>query len=334
MYLARVCRDRKTRYIIRESVRRGDHWSSRELLDLGLDPAAFLVYPGGNAFYVATEVTDRLEEKGCDPDPEELESLFWPFVEPYIRHRLDHFRTRSENVREERSRLRDSGRTLPLPPLFDRRRIHYLRYGQMDQSRIGAVSPKLFRCVAEKSRDEIEQYFLEAERVLKPHERRAYLFVVFDLQRFFTEPFARTMPQALDPDRVDRRFLEEICRLNRDPVLWAGTDMDDGLNDYLVRYLIMHFDTEFGRADFLGDYIRGFADRHRRYRPPPRVEASMAEMARLFGVDRQALRRMGRSELARCYRRRAKSFHPDQGGAKADFIRLTEAYHKLLRAKR
>jgi DnaJ-class molecular chaperone len=60
----------------------------------------------------------------------------------------------------------------------------------------------------------------------------------------------------------------------------------------------------------------------------------MEMAARLFATSQRELRQMSRSDLARLYRTRAKSFHPDQGGSKAEFIQLTEAYHKLLRTKR
>lgn len=334
MYIARIHRQHRTRFFIRESYQSGTQWQSRDLMDLGWDPASFIVYPGGSAFYVDMAVTDHLLDEGADPDPDELESLFWPFVRPDIRRRVGHFRTRSENLREARIRERDLRETFPLPHIFDRRRVHYLRYGQMDQGRIGQVSPKLFRVLTRKSRDEIEQYFIEAERVLKAHEFKPYIFVIFDLQRFFTERFARTMPQGLDADRVDDCFVDEICRLNRDPTFSGGMAATGRLNDYLVRYLVMHFDSAYPQDQFLENLFRDFKNRHRRYRPPKSVAVSMEEAARLFATDREALRRMGRSDLARLYRHRAKAYHPDQGGNKAEFIKLTEAYHRLLRTKR
>lgn len=334
MYLARVRQHRKTRFIIRESYQNGVQWQSRDLMDLGGDPAAFIVYPGGNAFYVDPDVLEQLEAKGSEPDPEELESLFWPFVDPEIRHRLDHFRTRSECLREARNRERIEEPDAFLPHLFDRRRIHYLRCGQMNQGGISRAPSSLFRVVRNKSRDEIEQYFLESERILKPHEHKTYVFVIFDLQQFFTERFAKTMPEALNPESVDGCFLEEICRLNQDRSFWGGMEMSDHLNCYLIRYLVMFFDSDYHRNTFLENFLRDFMDRHRRYRPPRSVKVSMAEAARLFATGSEELKRMTRSDLARLYRLRAKCFHPDQGGKKSEFIKLTEAYHKLLRTKR
>jgi predicted 2-oxoglutarate/Fe(II)-dependent dioxygenase YbiX len=38
--------------------------------------------------------------------------------------------------------------------------------------------------------------------------------------------------------------------------------------------------------------------------------------------------------LSRLYRRRAQELHPDKGGDHETFLRLTAAYHKLLRVKK
>ena len=121
----------------------------------------------------------------------------------------------------------------------------------MDQGPIGRVPAKILRPVRNRSRDEIEQYFLQAERILKAHERKAYVYVIFDLQRFFNELCAKTMPEALDPEAVDTYFVQELCRLNADNGSWAGMPVQDHLGDYLVRYLIMYFDLDYGRSDVL-----------------------------------------------------------------------------------
>ncbi|MGD8251180.1 MAG: J domain-containing protein [Desulfobacterales bacterium] len=334
MYLARVKDRLKTRYVIRESVQKGRRWMSRDLMDLGRDPRAFIVYPGGNAFYVAMEVADTIEEMGAEADGDDIEALFWPFVDPQLRRKLDHFHTRSENAREARMRKEAQGASAPLPHLFDRRRVHYLRYGQTDQSGIDRVSAALYRFLANKSRDEIEHHFLASECVLKPHEWKRYVFVIFDLQRHFKHNFARTIPEGLDPGEMDARFLDDLCALSEEASFWDGMAPSDGLRDHLVRYLIMYFDSDFPMPDMAARAYDAFRRRHQQYRPPQSVLVSMEMAARLFATNQRELRQMSRSDLARLYRTRAKSFHPDQGGSKAEFIQLTEAYHKLLRTKR
>jgi DnaJ-class molecular chaperone len=60
----------------------------------------------------------------------------------------------------------------------------------------------------------------------------------------------------------------------------------------------------------------------------------MEEAGRIFGKSRAALKKMNRRELSRLYRRRAQELHPDKGGSHETFLKLTAAYHRLLRTKR
>ena len=58
--------------------------------------------------------------------------------------------------------------------------------------------------------------------MLRSFELKTYVYVIFDLQRFFTEMIAKKMPQGLDQNRIDEHFLEEICRLDQDISFWSG----------------------------------------------------------------------------------------------------------------
>ncbi len=60
MYFALKTIKGGTRYFIRESYRDGKCLRSRDLFDLGTDPSQYIVYPGGNAFYIDETVDDRL----------------------------------------------------------------------------------------------------------------------------------------------------------------------------------------------------------------------------------------------------------------------------------
>lgn len=331
MYLARKRINGVNHFFIRESFRDGGLLYHRDLMALGTDPTAYLVYPGGNAVYVDEAVEDRLQEKGVRPHGDELEELFWPFVDPEIQHAQNHFRHRT------RRRSRPSRESLSTENfhLFDRRRIHFLRYGQMDQGAIGRVSPRLYRVLLNKSRDEIEQYFMRAERVLRAHELKSYLFVAFDVQRHFTESFAKTMPQALDQRRVDETFLREVCRLHADADFWGGMGLRDTLHRYLTRYVILFFDHEYGRSSYLEDVLNDWINRHRGWNPPrPRRSVSVSEASTVFGISEGELRGMSRSELTRLYRQKAQEHHPDKGGDSDVFIRLTEVYQGMVERKK
>ena len=106
MYLALEKINGKTRYFIRESYRQSDHYLSRDLLDLGADPGSYIVYPGGNSFYIDLVVEDRLNDMGTHADPDELEDIFWPFVHPEIRRVLEPFRGREKRHQASRRKTR------------------------------------------------------------------------------------------------------------------------------------------------------------------------------------------------------------------------------------
>jgi hypothetical protein len=328
MYLAQIQKMGRRRFVIRQSFRQGDGWHSRDLFDLGSRPQRFLHYPGGNAFYVDAAVEAALEENGVALEEADLETLFWPFIDPEIKRALSFFRDRARSHRPIRRPSIDPSRV----HLFDKRRLHYLRYGQMDQGAIGRLPAKLWAPAVDKSRDELEQQFMVQERILAPHERKVYVFVIFDLQRFFPGDAVKVMPQLAAVERLDERFIECLCRLNADDGFWGGTEAGGRLHDYLVRYAIMYFDHDFGRQpeQFLADWLHQFINQRRRHRPPkPSMDPAAA--GRVMGLSPEALAKMDRRRLARVYRRLARCHHPDQGGDAAAFIRITEAYQQLKR---
>ena len=330
MYLAAIHENRWYRFEIRESYWDGDCYRSRPLADLGHDPAQHIVYPGGRSYYIDPELEDRIMTRGGQPGPEELDDLLWPFVDRDIRHAVGSFRRRQRPPEDPNP----ADRRLPVH-LFDKRRVHFLRFGRMDQGPIGRVPSKIFRPVRDRSRDEIEQYFLQSERILKPHERKAYVYVIFDLQRHFSELCAKTMPQALDQEAVDTWFVREICRLNRDAAFWAGLPMRDHLQDYLTRYLIMYFDQDYGQSDFLETLFQQFRNAHRRHRwPQGTAGVSFKDASAVFGIGEEALRKMDRRAFTRLFRKKAMAMHPDQGGRHSDFVRLSEAYRAVMQTKR
>jgi hypothetical protein len=331
MYLARKVVGNSIRYFIRESYRDGKYLRSRELFDLGTDPSDYIVYPGGNAYYIDEVVEERLRSFGQEPDADELEDIFWCFVDPEIRYAVGAFRQRGKKKQTRAFSREDEERLQREIHLFDKRRMHYLRSGEIDQSRIGRASPRLFAVLCDKSRDEIEQHFLNMETDLDPYEHKRYVYVICDLQRFFTQLSAKIMPEALDQDDVDRHFLAEICRLNSDPSFWQGMNKGGGLHEYMIRYVIMYFDTEFQRSSFLDDYLRNFIDAKRFYTAPAKKSSvNLDEAGTLFGVTRASIEKMTKRGLTRLYRRMAQKLHPDKGGDHDKFIKLTETYRDLL----
>ena len=335
MYLAQKIIKRETRYFIRESYPHEDNFLSRELIDLGADPGRFIIYPGGNSFYIDDVIENRINDLGKKVDPDKLEDIFWRFLRPEIRRVLEPFRSRDKRhqaYRRKKVPLEDLSAEVHI---FDKRRVYFLRFGQTDQGNISRLPQKIFRMLHDKSRDEIEQTLMDMERQLAVREYKTYAYVIFNLQQYFNESFARTNPQILSQDKVDEHFINQVCRLNTDRLFWAGMQSGDRLNEYLVRYVLMYFDYDYASGSFMEDYFRQFINSRRDYRPPNKTSTvTLNEAGTIFGKTKEALKEISRKDLARLYRQKAQELHPDKGGDHDKFVRLTEAYHELLRTKR
>ena len=314
--------------MIRQSYADGKCYRSRDLFDLGDDPASFIKYPGGNGFYIDMAVEEAIAEQGVNASQDDLEQIFMPFIDPHIRRVIEGFDRRARHRRRTDTCIPDKA-----VHLFDRYRLYYLKLGEVDQRRMGCLPDSFYVQLQKKSRDEIEYDFMEAEKILKPHELARYTYQIFDLQRHFNEHFSKSHPEALDQQRMDRFFVESLCKLNTDASFWIGSAEESGLRRHLVRYAVMYFDSSFPTRDPFHDFLRDFMNRHRIYRPPESVQVSLAESARLFGVSVEALKKMDCRALARQYRKLALTHHPDKGGNPENFVKLTAAYQKLMKRK-
>jgi predicted 2-oxoglutarate/Fe(II)-dependent dioxygenase YbiX len=84
----------------------------------------------------------------------------------------------------------------------------------------------------------------------------------------------------------------------------------------------------------MADYFRQFINSRRDYRPANKNSTvTLNEAGTIFGKTKEALKEISRKDLARLYRQKAQELHPDKGGDHDKFVRLTEAYHELLRTK-
>ncbi len=332
MYLARKRSNRKICYVLRESVFDSGMYKSRDLLELGDDPGDYIIYPDdGPAFYFDDRLWEALNARGVQPDNDTLENVFRPFLDPETRRILEQFRRPATGRREWLKNQKERCRTAAFHP-FDKRRLHYLRFGEVDQSRLDRVPPKIYRKLLDKSRDEIEQQFQQMETVLQAHEKKTYAYVIFHVAGCFSSPIARQFPQALPQEKVDACFLDAVCRLNADGAFWADLPRRDNLHEYLIRYVCWFFDSDFAGATYLEDLFWQFKRRHHGYRPPPRREEMPADEAmQILDIDKKELATLTIKTLTRRYRRMAKKHHPDRGGQHETFIRLNRAFEELLR---
>ena len=336
MYLAVNGRGARTRYSLRESVFEGDRLTHRELYDLGRDPAGVIVYPGGNSFYFDESLTRVLDRLGATWTDSDLERLFLPFLKPDIRRIVVQMTRLGRRKRVSLSREAMNRKQAELH-LFDRRRLYYLRFGRMDSPAAVARSHRFLNVLLDKSRDEIENLFRNFEVELPARERKGYVWHALDLGRFFPGEIPRLYPQGIEQTRTDEVFLSELCRLNRDG-LWRDTAVGgetEALCEYLVHYLVMWFDFEFVRVPPEHRLFEEFVHRRRQYRPPQRPAAGLglSKACAVFSLSVEEWTRMSRDEVVRAYRRLALESHPDQGGDEDSFVRLTEAYERLLEGK-
>ncbi len=330
MYLARKeAGPQRYKYVLRESYLNGGILCSRDLADLGRDPGRFLVYSSETSFHLDETFLRGLRDQGLTASYSELENLFFPFVDPYLQNRLQPFRNRHKyrqwQPADERLRTRAMNETHSM----DRKRLHFLRLGRTSAETVDKTAA-LYTLLLDKSRDEIEQMLMVQEQALPPREYQQYLFAIFDLQRFFPESYARSIPQALNREQLDALFVEEVCRLAADSSFWLGFPRTDCLPLYLVRYLVMYFDaapeeplawTRFSRS----------SRSQRQYRPvAPAGGMSRQQAVLAFGISSEQLAGLSKKDLTRLYRQKAHELHPDKGGDTEEFIRLTAAYDELL----
>jgi hypothetical protein len=332
MYLARKRVKEKVNYYIRESFSDGTGIKSRDICDLGSDPKQYVIYPDdGVSFYFDPDLIGKIEDSGIKPDTEELEKIFWPFLDPESRRLIEMFSRPSTGRKQS---LKDQKKRCETEKfhLFDKRRMYYLRFGELDMRGLARVPHKIFRKLLDKSRDEIEQQFMQMEHVLEQREKKNYVYAIFGVADNFESEIARHFPQALDQEKVDRAFIQGLCHLNADESFWADSGVSQGLNDYLRRYAFWFFDTAFEGSMYLEDLMWQFKRRHHGFRPPVRKESMPVDEALLvMGLSGQKTETLTVRSMTQQYRIMAHKCHPDKGGDHDTFIRLNRAFRDLLK---
>lgn len=337
MYLASLKNGPTITYQIRQSYRLTDEdslWSFRIIFDFGNNPRSF--------FKVVDDCIvlfdDNLLEAVSAADEKEscslLEQLLWRFLPQETRKRLALFGTRSA-LQPAPFTDRERENIARQIHLFDRRRLYYLRYGAVDQSRLSRLHEKCCRPFLDTCRDEREYLFAAEEAVLSPGVYLQYVYAIFNIQKHFHQSFAAWFPEALAFDEVADHFLSEICELNQDLRFWQGEVPDQTLHSHLHRYLIMFFDFSPAGRSFHDDFARAFMAGHRRFRWPERTPSHPPEkMSKVFTTPYEELKKMTGEQLNRLYRKKAMLLHPDRGGDHDLFIELTEVYESLRRMKK
>ncbi|NPA94128.1 MAG: J domain-containing protein [Thermodesulfobacteria bacterium] len=333
MYLAIERGPQGQRFILRHSVQDKDGiWVSLDVFDLGRDPEEYVEYIDERVFLISPEVEEALADKGVEYEYEELEEIFWPFIDPYIRQTIEDFggirgrggRKRKRYTQEELGRMQASIHA------FDKRRMLFLKLLQINIEPLMDHPLIFLNRLLDKSRDELENNFRFMEMDLRPWEMKAYIYCIFGLPARFAPRLSRFIPDAQDRDLMDEFFMEELCSLNSDPTYidaGARPRQASGLHPYLRRYAIQYFDFVFK-----GPGLGRSAGSRGPWRPP--ATARDDEHLFIMGLSRQEFDQMNEQEFVRYYRRRAQELHPDKGGDHDAFIRLKDAFEILIIKKR
>ncbi|RUM89789.1 MAG: hypothetical protein DSZ23_02795 [Thermodesulfatator sp.] len=328
-------REDKTVFFLRQSYQ-AEHggWCSRDLFCLGPDPEKYIEYVDERAFYISPEVEEKLGSQGVNYEYSELEEIFWPFIDPYIRQTIDAFgglhgreyKRHKRYSRDELVRMQEGIH------LFDKRRFIFLKYLQIDTDSLLSRPLPFLNRLLDKSRDEIESIFDMMELDLKPWEMKGYLYAIFGLPERFSPRLSRFIPDVQDQDIMDEFFLDELCSLNRD-----STYLDQGarptgtawLHPYLKKYLFQYFDYVF-RGPRPG---RSFQENQNRAWHPSANDSDEHHL-KVMGLDKDRFNNMSEEDFVRFFRKMAQKLHPDHGGDHEDFIRFQQAFEYLMVKKK
>jgi hypothetical protein len=333
IYLAKISGGRGSNYELRHSAAcRDGGFTHRTIFALGPDPGQFIEIFGDNTVLFAEDLLAAVAEVDGGNGDLLLEQLLSHFLPAESRRRLALFPPRSRKSHgplsaEEQNQIHHQVH------LFDRRRLYYLRYGAVDQSRLSRLHEKCCRPLLGQSRDEREYYFADEERALQPIMYFQYIYAIFSVAKHFHQGFASWFPEALARDQVDDLFIHELCRLNRDPTFFPD-DHEDALHPHLRRYVVMYFDHIPRPRSFHHDFAEAFMAGRRRFHWPKQEKISPQQVSTIFAMPMAQLERMSLPQLGRLYRQLAIHLHPDQGGDHEAFIALTEAYKQLRRTKK
>lgn len=334
MYLAKVSVGDRTVYQIRQSYRTDEHsFHFRTIYHLGEDPRKFIQPFQDRIVLFHQDLVEAVSSHGEDDGDALLERLLWDFLPKETRQGLERFRYGS-NYRLGPLSGHEKEEINRQVHIFDRRRLYYLRYGAVDQSRLSRLHEKCCRPLLGQSRDEREYYFTAEEKVLETGSYLRYVYAIFNLQKYFYQSFAPWLPESLAFDEMAEHLESELCLLNSDRNFWQADETGGFLHHHLTRYLIMFFDYPPRRRSFLEDFARSFMADHRTFRwPEKKSSRSPGKISEIFATSYDELKKMDREQLSRLYRQKAMQLHPDHGGDHDLFIELTESYQALLRLK-
>ena len=336
MYLAKLQSGCATSYQIRQSYQTEENsFNFRIIFNLGDDPRQFIKALSDNDSIVLFDnnLVQAVSKHSENNGDSVLEILLHDFLPRETKRRLAMFQSRRIYTSGPLTEA-ENKKIAAQVHLFDRRRLYYLRYGAVDQSRLFRLHEKTCRPLLGQSRDEREFFFTAEEKALHPGMYLQYVYAIFNLQQYFHQSYASWLPESLAFDEMAEYFERELCRLNKDRRFWQEEQPSASLHYHLIRYLCMFFDYIPAQRSFIADFAKSFMADHRTFRWPKRQAGRPSEkISEIFATPYEQLKKMSRTQLNRLYRKKAMQLHPDRGGDHDRFIELTEIYHELLKTK-
>ncbi len=330
IYLATLSSSSGTFYEIRRSYpQANDRFTHDTLFELGTNPETHFELYEDFIIMFTPQLIEAIAAVFKGNVDDLLEKLLWDFLPAEAKAKKEYFPPRrniSFGPLSEQEKIDISQQV----HIFDRRRLYYLRYGAVDQSRLSKLHEKCCRPLLGQSRDEREFYFQAEEKSLEPGMYLQYVYAIFNLQKYFNESFAPWFPEALAREEMGDHFEKAICSLQADRSFWQDESVRPFLHHHLSRYLIMFFDFNATPRSFLGDYARTFMNNHRTFRWPEKKGISSEKISEIFSTPIDQLRALSKTSLNKLYREKAMELHPDTGGDHERFIELTEGYNQLL----
>lgn len=328
IYLKRIRQRGAYRYIIRETYSDHGILKSRDLMDLGPDPASYIEYFDRHSFAFQSVIEENLQKKGVRFRTDEIEHILRPFLKPEIRRIIETFDRSRHSRRQVSCNLGELAPGQRKVHMFDARRLYYLRFGRTDSGELGLRHWKFLNIFLCRSRDEIESDIDRMEPALPAGEYAAYVYASLGIP-LLVPHHLRDYPSAIDRENLDGLVLQELCRINSDEEFFLGVEREnDTLHPYLSKYAWFYFDSQFQSQT----WFEGFRSHVGFNKAASALPVQTA--FEIFEISAGQFSRMSGKELTRLFRLKAKKMHPDKGGEHENFLRLSEAYDHLMEIKK
>ncbi len=167
MYLATLQYREKTAYEIRQSypADKCSTYKYKTVFNLGESPGDYIEEFDGHIALFHSDLVAAISSHTKEDEDDLLEQLLFRFLPHEVQSKIDLYHRpdtakRTPLTSHEKDDIRDQVH------IFDRKRLYYLRYGAVDQSRLSNLHEKCCKVLLYQSRDEREYYFREEEIII------------------------------------------------------------------------------------------------------------------------------------------------------------------------